>query len=119
MTEELLSLLRRVQVAGGPVRILPDGVMCIDIIVGRQLWHAPAPDDIDEWGDVDSAVLIHALRLDAAQRGLFVHAVGDYTAQGAGFTVWLEPHPERSRGDHETEACAWLLAWLDAFEEPE
>lgn len=112
MNPELEALLKRIEAAGGPVEVDPFD-MCFYLKEPYGCaWDRVGHDDI-----IDTALLIHALKLDALTRG-----VRSRTAHEPGrHRVWLydEPGDQVGAAGHESEATAWCLAWLAAFEQEE
>src|SRR5699024_5893959 len=114
MTNELLPLLQRAEKAGAPLK-LGRG-----LIPGQEAVHLsglrPAGDVtiyLSYCEPLNTAALAHALRLDAQQRGASMFEV-DVSESTVGVTISTEGYGT-GRGDSDAEA--WLLAWLDAFED--
>lgn len=121
MITELWPLLQRVEASGGPVEV--GNRLDVSLVFVRLDRREEVPlweEDFGEYSNRKSeneALLIHALRLDARERGIFVQEVTDRRADGGGYDVQFEPLVWGASGRHENEVCAWLLAWLDAFED--
>ena len=134
MNSELEALLKRIEQAGGPVRIreFDDGERRVQprgLFGDPDAW-GPGPFiGMGYWAGIDDATVIQALKLDAQRRGCAVLATqGAATLRsGAGATnpvdwkvlVWPrdKPSSDYEAAEHESEPAAWALAWLALFEQ--
>lgn len=120
MITELWPLLQRVEAAGGPVEV-DGGYVLVFVRLDRReevpLW----TEDFGEYSDrksVNEALLIHALRQDAMQRGgSIVHMCGPDFGHRVLIDQEIRLGVAAAEGRHELLDMAWLLAWLDAFED--
>lgn len=114
MTEELLSLLRRVHAAGGPIRFDDDDELVIRLADGA----LHSPDWQEDWDSHREAVLIHALLLDVIGRGAEFGLSFSRGEQEHKAVVILRDGTT-SEVDDDSAAVAMARAWLAAFEETE
>ena len=128
MTNELLALLRRVEAAGGPVRIreYDDGERYAQprgLFGDPDAW-GPGPFvGLMYWSGIGDAIIIQALKLDAQQRDarLATDWLLDNDRWMCGVSTMRNygggQSSESTMSLHEDEATAHCLAWLDAFED--
>src|SRR5699024_1610492 len=117
IANELLPILQRAEKAGAPLKLGRS------IIPGQEAVHLsglrPAGDVtiyLSYWEPLNTAALAYALRLDATKRGI-VTAEEDTHADSVAVYLWRDNSARVGAGEHENAREAWLLAWLDAFED--